>query len=59
MFYLFKMPKRRIFGHFLTSSEDKLFSIKKEDMSSKKRTYVTLYYDKLLSYHAVAFRDVD
>ena len=39
MFYLFKMPKRRTFGHFLTSSEDKLFFIKKEEMNSKKWTY--------------------
>ena len=39
MLYLFKMPKRRTFGDFLTSSEDKLFFIKKEDMSSKKKTY--------------------
>ena len=33
------MPERRTFGHFPTSSEDKLFFVKKEDMSSKKRTY--------------------
>ena len=39
MLYLFKMPKRRTFGDSLTSSEDKLFFIKKEDMSSKKKTY--------------------
>ena len=39
MFSLFKMPKRKTFGHFLTSVEDKLFFIKKEDLSSKKRTY--------------------
>ena len=39
MFYLFKMPKRMAFGHFLASSENELFFIKKEDMSSKKRTY--------------------
>ena len=32
MFSLFKMPKMRTFGHFLTSSEDKLFFVKKEDV---------------------------
>ena len=31
--------EKEAFGHFLTSSEDKLFFIKKEDISSKKRTY--------------------
>ena len=33
------MPNRRTFGHFLAFSEDKLFWVKKEDMSSKRRTY--------------------
>ena len=33
------MPKRRTFGHFLASSEDKLVFVKKEDMFSKRRTY--------------------
>ena len=40
MFSLFKMPKKKTFGHFLTSSEDKLFFVKKEDMFSKKGTYM-------------------
>ena len=39
MFSLFIMPKMRTFGHFLASSEDKFYFLKKEDMSSKKRTY--------------------
>ena len=39
MISLFIIPKRRTFGHFLASSEDKLFLVKKEDMSSKRRTY--------------------
>ena len=39
LFYLFKMPKKRTFGYFLTSSEDNLFFIKKEDKSFKKKTY--------------------
>ena len=39
MFSLFIMPKRRTFVHFLASSEDKFFLVKKEDMSSKRRTY--------------------
>ena len=38
MFSLFIMPKRRTFGHFLASSEDIFFLVKKEDMSSKRRT---------------------
>ena len=38
-FHCFKMPKRRTFEHYLTSSEDKIFFVKKEDISSKKRTY--------------------
>ena len=33
------MPKRMTYGHFLTSSEDKLFFVKKEDVSFKRRTY--------------------
>ena len=33
------MPKRRTFGHFLVSSEDKFFLVQQEDLSSKKRTY--------------------
>ena len=37
--FLQQMPKRRIFGDFFMSSEDKIFFVKKEDMSSKKRTY--------------------
>ena len=36
---MFKMPKMRKFGQFLTSLEDKLFFIKKKDMSSKMKTY--------------------
>ena len=44
MFSLLKMPNRRTFGHFLTSSEDNLFFVKKEDMSSKKRTYGILHH---------------
>ena len=39
MFSLFIMPKRRTFGHFLASPEDKFFLVKKEDMSSKRKTY--------------------
>ena len=39
MFWLFKMPNRRTFGHFLASSENKLLFVKKEDMSSKRKTY--------------------
>ena len=38
MFSLFVMPEKWIFGHFLASSESKLFFVKKEDMSSKRRT---------------------
>ena len=30
MFSLFKKPKRRTFGYFLTSSEDKIFFVKKD-----------------------------
>ena len=41
MFNLFKMPKRRTFGQFLTSSEDKLFFIKKEDMQARRQDSVT------------------
>ena len=33
------MTKRRTFGYFLASSENKLFFVKKEEMSSKKGTY--------------------
>ena len=33
------MPKRRTFEHFLASSEDNFFLVKKEDISSKRRTY--------------------
>ena len=40
MFSLFIMPKRRTFEHSLASSEDKLFFVKKEDMSSKRKTYM-------------------
>ena len=36
MFSLFIMPKKRTFGDFLASSEDKLFFIKKENMSSNR-----------------------
>ena len=54
MFNLFKMPKRRTFGHFLTSSEDKLFFIEKEDMSSKKKTY-----GNPTGTHCVEFTGVD
>ena len=39
MFSLFIMSKRRTFGNFLASSEDNFFLVKKEDMSSKRRTY--------------------
>ena len=39
MFSLFIVPKRRTFGHFLASLEDKLFFAEKEDMSSKRKTY--------------------
>ena len=39
MFSLFIMPKRRTFGHILASSEDNLFFVKKEDVSSKRTTY--------------------
>ena len=39
MFSLFIMPKRRTFGHFLASSENILFFVKKENVSSKRRTY--------------------
>ena len=40
MISLFIMPKRRTFGHFLTSLEDEVFFAKKADnMSSKRRTY--------------------
>ena len=39
MFLLFIMPKRRTFGHFWASSEDEFFLVKKEDMSSIRRTY--------------------
>ena len=39
IFSLFTMPKRRTFGHFLASSENKLFFVKKEEISSKKGTY--------------------
>ena len=38
-FFLLIMPKRRTFGHCLASSEDNFFLVKKEDMSSKRRTY--------------------
>ena len=34
------MPKKKTFGHFLTSSEDKLFFVKKEDMFSKTGTHM-------------------
>ena len=33
------MPKRRTVGHFLVSSDSNFLLVKKEDMSSKKRTY--------------------
>ena len=39
MFSRFVMSKKRTFVHFLASSKDKLFFVKKEDMYSKRRTY--------------------
>ena len=33
------MPKKKDIWAFLASSENKLFFVKKEDMSSKRRTY--------------------
>ena len=42
MFYLFKMPKRRTFGHFLTSSENKLFFIKRRTCLPKRGRMVAL-----------------
>ena len=39
MFSLFIAPKRRTFEHFLVSSEDEFFFVKKKDMSSKRRTH--------------------
>ena len=35
---------RRTFGHFMDSSEDKLFFLKKEDMFSKRRRMVSQCY---------------
>ena len=43
MFSLFKMPKRRTFGDFLTSSEDKLFSLKRRTYPPKRGRMITPY----------------
>ena len=49
MFSMFIMPKRRTFRHFLASSEDKFFLVKKEDISSKGGRMVTLYHEKAIN----------
>ena len=42
MFYLLRVMKRRTFGRFLMSSDDKLFFIKKETCPPKRVRMVTL-----------------
>ena len=39
MFSLFKMPEKEDIWAFLASSENKSFFVKKENMSSKRKTY--------------------
>ena len=42
MFLLFKMPKRRTFGYFLTSSEDKIFFVKKDPENRERMVSLCL-----------------